>query len=49
MYKCKNLFLLKKYDDLGLFEILQDFDKDIINPIDLQFILDLKNNIKKYL
>lgn len=49
MYKCKNIFLIKKYDDLGLFDILKDFENSAIDSVTLNFILDLKNNIRKYI
>lgn len=46
MYKCKNVFLIKKYEKLGIFKILK---KMPINDNAKQYILDLKDNLNTYI
>lgn len=46
MYKAKFGFLIKKYDQMGVFKYLEEHP-DTLSPISQSYILDLKNNINK--
>jgi len=46
MYKAKCGFLIKKYDEMGIFKFLEEHN-DILSKNEKMYILDLKNNINK--